>query len=1139
MNFSNKIYAIEPVLVQAKLLRLKYFFNRDLPIKQIIMRINMISILLMVALSQVGAESFSQNITLKGKGMRIIQVLNKIEKQTDYVFFYDSEDLKTEPINLNIKDADIEEVLAACFRQSDIKWKIFEKNIVLKTTTSLINEIIPEHTKQQNIQGSVYNNKKDPMPGATIKVKGKQISTQTDNSGSFSIEAVDGDILIITYTGYSQKQVTISGNERIIIEMNPLIAAMEEVVVVGYGKVRKSDLTGSIATVSEADIKANPVLDIGRAMQGRASGVLVTQNSASPGSSATIRIRGTGSINAGNDPLYVVDGFPTDDISSVNPADIESMEILKDASSTAIYGSRGSNGVIIVTTKRGKSGQNIITFESYYGIQSIRRKIPLLNSKQYAEFINEARINGGGEAYFDGSSNERPLPTSLGSGVDWQDEILRDAPIQQYQIMMSGGESKTKYSISGNIYRQNGIILNSDFNRYSLRANFDREISKFVDVGLSIAGTVTKSNAARTETDGGSGSGVTNAAINYAPTFTIYNEDGTYYRNQGPLNGGLVDNPVGLANEITNEFNSNRILTNLFASVKLLKDLSFKSSLGIDIRDTKANYYATREIGLGFGSNGMATVTAGNRAEWLNENTLTYEKLFNEIHKLTALVGFTNQGYKIETVQADAMNFNDDFAKYNNLGSGGTLLSPHSSAGEWTLMSYLARINYGFSNRYLVTLTARSDGSSRFGPNKKYGFFPSGAVAWRLINESFMENQLVFSDFKIRASYGLTGNQSIGDYRYLSSISSVRQPFGGANPVLRIGGIPSGISNLDLGWEKNTQTDIGVDFSILNDKLQFTADYYIKITSDLLFNVNIPQTTGYSTSLRNIGKMKNKGLEFGVNSRNISKDSFKWSTSLNISFNKNKVLTLDGRNKVFTGGASGHLVVSNTVLMEVGEPIGNFYGRNVDGIFQNQSEIDASSQPNAKPGDFRYVDINNDNTITDVDRTVIGNGNPDFFGGISNTLSYRNFDLYLFFQGSYGNDILNFGRFDLYNLNGNNNQSADVLNRWTPTNPSKDLPRANSTGGQRILSDFHIENGSYLRLKNISFGYNLPKSFLQTISLKQVKVYVSAQNLWTVTSYKGYDPEISRFGTSSVSQGMDYGGYPAAKTIMFGLNINL
>ena len=1100
---------------------------------------------LTLARNGMAQELLNRSISVQLENKDLRTVLNRLEKAANVKFTYVPQLISAgNKVTLRAENDRLEVVLNRLLKPLNITYQVSGNYIVLKKEPT--SAVLPEETTLEApvlmaeipITGTVTDEKGEGLPGVSVLLKGTQRGTATDSKGAFRLAVPDNSaVLVFSFVGYRSQEITVGSQSTLTVRMEADEKSLNEVVVVGYGTVKRSDLTGSVAKVGEESIKATPIVALDRAMQGRVAGVHVTTNSAQPGGSTTVRIRGTGSVNAGNEPLYVIDGYPTGNLNSINPNDIESIEILKDASATAIYGSRGSNGVVMVTTKRGKEGQSRVNFESYYGVQSVRRKIPLMNAREYAEFINEARINGGSTAYFDGSSADRPLPASLGEGTDWQKEVFREAPIQSYQMSFTGGETKTRYAISGSYYDQQGIVKNSYFKRFTLRANLDRDVKSWLKIGLSMQGAYTKSNAARTETDGGINSGVTTSAINYAPVFPVYNSAGGYYLDQGSLNGNLVDNPVGLVNEITDQNLNARLLGNVFADIKLAEGLTFRTSWGGDILNTKSNYYATRQIRLGTTSNGSASINSGFNLNWLNENTLSYTRTITPKHTLNALIGYTTQGYHNEGITANAINFTDDFAQFNNLAAGATLQTPSSSASDWALVSYLARLNYNYDDRFLLTLTARRDGSSRFGTNNKYGFFPSGALAWRIINEKFLQNQKVLTDLKLRTSYGLSGNQAIGDYQYLSGLGVSTAILGGASPVLRTGWTPTAISNLDLRWEKNAQFDIGLDVGLLNNRIQFTADYYVKTTSDLLFSVNIPQTTGYSTALRNIGKVENRGLELALSTINMDRKGFRWNTEFSMAVNSNKILTLDGRPEFTTGSGIGHLQVSNTVLLKVGEALGNFYGRVMDGIFQNQGEIDNSAQKTAKPGDIKYRDLNGDGMINDNDRTIIGNGYPKLFGGLNNTVTYKGFELNVFFQGVTGNQILNYLRFDLYNLNGNNNQAEEVVNRWTPTNPSNEIPRATLTGGQRILSTFQIEDGAYLRLKNLSLGYNLPSALLNKIAVRNAKVYVAAQNYLTFTAYKGYDPEVSRFGTTSISQGMDYGGYPAAKTLLVGLNL--
>ncbi len=1087
-----------------------------------------------------------KTFSLSVQKAEINKVIEILQKQTKTNFFYSSNKIKANRlITFSVTNKKLIEFLDEVFRPMGIGYKVEEEQILLYPLKDETSNIVVKKNELEFLQnykavvavsGVVTNENGEALTGASINVKNTARYAVTNTKGEFSIEVDDENtILVVTFTGYNSKEVKV-GNSRILnITLSTSNKALDDVVVIGYGKVRRADVTGSVSKVSEQSIKATPIVSIDRAMQGRVSGVQVTTNSARPGGSTTIRIRGTGSVNAGNEPLYVIDGYPTGDLNSLNPNDVESIEILKDASATAIYGSRGSNGVVIVTTKRGKAGQSNVQFESYYGIQSVRRKLPLLNAREYAEYLNEARVNGGSQPYFNGSNADQPIPASLGEGTDWQDEVFRKAPIQNYQLTFSGGESKTRYAISGSYYDQQGVVINSQYKRYTLRANLDRDISSWLKIGLSMQGARINSDAIRSETEGGTLSGVTTGAVNYLPVFPVYNSNGGYFKDQTTLNPFPVDNPLAIANDVKNKFYTNRLFANTYAEIKIVEGLVLRSTLGGDIINNKSNNYASRSTFMS-GNIGSASITADQFYSWLTENTLTYTKQFQKQHSLTTLLGYTIQESQFETVTANANNFNSDFATYNNLGAGATLSAPASSSADWALISYLSRINYGFANRYLLTLTARRDGSSRFGPSNKFGFFPSGAFAWRVINENFMNNQKFFDDLKFRVSYGLTGNQEIGNYRFLPALSAVSYIFGGSTGSRFIGSVPGGISNLDLRWEKNRQLDIGVDIAFLRNRIRLTADYYNKQTSDLLFDVNIPLTTGFGSALKNVGSVENKGWEFELNTTNFNNQNFNWSTDFNIAFNKNKIIRLDGRSEFLSGLGSGHLQISNPVLMKVGIPLGSFYGRVMDGIFQSQAEIDKSSQKSAKPGDIRYQDLNNDGVINDNDRMVIGNGYPKWYGGFNNTVNYKGFELTVFFNGSYGNKILNLTRFDLYSLNGQQ-QVKDIVDRWTPTNPSNTIPRANIAGGQKILSTFQIEDGSYLRLKNLSIGYDLPQNLIRRFSLSSFKIYVAAQNLATFTKYTGYDPEVNFRGNNSISQSLDYGSYPAAKTILVGINM--
>jgi TonB-linked SusC/RagA family outer membrane protein len=896
--------------------------------------------------------------------------------------------------------------------------------------------------------------------------------------------------------------------------------------------------------VSGKDLKAVPAASLSQALTGRAAGVRVGTASNSPGGGITIRIRGGNSIQGGNEPLYVVDGYPlyNENGPAINPNDIESMEILKDASATAIYGSRGANGVIIITTKRGKAGRNQIQLETYYGIQKVRKKIPMLNAEQLATLINEgvANVNKDNQG---NAGYPKPLPFTeeqikgFGVGTDWQDAIFRDAPIQNYQLTFSGGTDKSQYAVSGNYFDQQGIVINTGFSRGSVRLNLDQELNKRLKLGVSATISRTKGTLVNTDGDGGAGAGVVYGALNFSPTVPIYNPDGTFTINNRPGGGILISNPVALASETWNTNVATRAIGNATLEYKIMEGLYIKTLIGTNIRYEKSSTYVPRTVYAGVANNGNASIYNAQNAEWLNENTLSYRKTFATVHRVNAVVGYTFQNSNFEDVRANAQNFANDILLYNNLATAQQTNTGASNKNEWMLQSWIARLNYDFDGRYLVTLTGRRDGSSRFGTGNKYAFFPSGSVAWRISNERFMSGINSISDLKIRASYGLTGNQEIGQFQSLGALGTQNYNFGN---TLSVGYAPNRVGNPDLKWESTAQMDIGIDLSMFNNRIQVTADWYEKKTRDLLYNVSLPITSGYSTSLQNIGKVKNTGIELTLNTINFTGKDFEWSTSFNIAWNKNEILDLGNvKGDIPVGSASGHLQLANSGILRVGAPVGVFFGLITDGIFQNADEIAKSAQKNAKVGERRYKDVKADGVINSSDRVILGHAQPDYIYGFTNNFSYKGIDLAVFFQGVYGNSIFNINRFEQESMTGVSNQSAAVLDRWTPTNPSKTIPRAASVGQPYQVTSRQVEDGSYLRLRNIQLGYNLPEQWLKRAGLSAVRLYVSGENLWTKTDYSGYDPEVSRFNQETLSQGIDYGSYPANKAILIGLNITL
>lgn len=988
---------------------------------------------------------------------------------------------------------------------------------------------------QETVTGVVKDASGQTIPGATVVLKGTARYAATDLDGKFSIPAPNDFpfTLQVNLTGYQQQEIDIyelTGEPAEVVLKTANV--LDEVVVIGYGTQKKGDITGSVASVPQLALK-QPISSFDRALQGAAAGVQVTQTSGQPGAAVSIRIRGGNSITGGNEPLYVIDGFPVynsnvdasagvtagpsiNALSSLNPSDIESIEVLKDASATAIYGSRGANGVVIITTKKGKAGQNTLTYDAYYGTQKVLKKVDVLTSaRDWALLKNDARANSGKAPYYTQAQID-----ALGEGTDWQSEAFRPAPIQNHQLSLSGGDDRTRYSISGNYFKQNGVLRNTDFERYSGRINLDRDFSTKLKVGVNLTASKITAQLAN--------NGVVNALLAMPPTVNVYDASGKYtYQSEFET---PLSNPVATLEREVNRTKTYRVLGNVYGEYTFLEGLVGKVSFGADVINNKQNRYVPSDIYQGANSNptGKASVGTKFSSTWLNENTLSYSKTFDQKHSLNIVVGYTQQAFETESAIAASEAFVTDQLEYNDLGSGSVYSQPSSGSSAWALNSWLGRINYSIDQKYIFTVSGRADGSSRFGKDKKWGYFPSAAFAWNISREGFLSNYKTISNLKLRLSAGVTGNQEIGQYLSLATLNSNTYFFGGQT---YIGFAPNRIANPDLGWETTAQYDAGIDLSLYKNRVNFVFDAYYKKTTNLLLNVPIPYTTGQSTALQNYGSVENKGIELGINTENFT-GAFTWNTNFVFSINRNKVLTL---------GDGANYIISGANIAKVGQPLGSFYGYQTNGLFQTGDDIanlPTINPATTKPGDRRYLDINGDGKITQADdRTLIGNAQPKFQGGITNTLSYLNFDFSFFFQGTYGNKLFNQNKQQLELLTGQQNASVTALERWTPANPTNVIQRAFEDPAA-VNTSRYVEDASFLRLKNVTLGYNLPKAIASKIHASQIKVYVSAANLLTWTKYTGFDPEVSRNEQSTLTQGIDYSVYPGSKSFLGGLSIS-
>ncbi len=971
--------------------------------------------------------------------------------------------------------------------------------------------------------------------GATIKVKGQPGGAVTNVDGDFRISAKSLPItLLVSNIGYKYQEIDVYEAEPVMIYLAEDQNRLSAVVVVGYGTQKRSDFTGSVSSIP-TELKGLVVTSADKLLQGAISGVQVTQSTGQPGGGTSVRIRGGTSIIAGNEPLYVIDGFPVyngdaitdagvtsgpsiNPLSSLNPADIESIDVLKDASATAIYGSRGANGVILITTKNSKKGQSSITYDAYYGVQRVINKIPMLNAQQWGYLKNDALKDSGKDPLYTQDQLDK-----LGVGTDWQSEAFTSAPIESHSISINSGNEKTRVLLSGNYFKQDGVIIHTGFNRYSGRLNLDQDVNKKFKIGLNLSGSVTHADVAP--------DGVVQNILGMVPVVPVRDANGEFTANSSY--GSAVANPIATLTKQINETNTTRYLLNGFGEYKIIEGLTAKISLGTDIIKNFQNRYLPSTL-YESSTGGNASIGSLSSLTWLNENTLSYKREFLKKHAIDVIVGNTQQKSVTEIVRAGASNFASDEFTYNNLGSGTVLVTPSSSGSEWSLKSYLARINYGFDNRYLLTLTARADGSSRFGKNNKWGTFPSAAFALNISNENFLKKIKQISSLKVRLSAGLTGNQEINPYQSVARLSYYPYVFGN---TLVTGFAPGSFENSNLGWEKTTQYDLGTDLSLFSNRISLTADIYYKRTKDLLLEVPIPYSSGLESAFQNLGSVENKGIEIGLKTSNFV-GKFDWSTSILFSANRNKVLSL-GSGIDFFIPVNPATSTTPSGIVKVGEPLGSFYMYKFDGLFQEGDDFTNSPLANTKAGSQKFKDLNHDGKITQADdRTVVGNSDPLFLASLTNTFRYQNFDLVVFLQSSYGNKIFNRSAADYELGTGFTGAYATLLNRWTPTNTNTRIHRA-VEDPSATLSDRYIEDGSYLRFKNISLGYTLPKKIAANLHLKNARIYVSAQNLITITNYTGYDPEVNRNGQAALNSGVDVGVYPGAKSILFGIVVTL
>lgn len=1188
----TSLYCTVVLTVKTKIMNKKFNLNPFKGLKTIryylltIMRIFLL--LITLGLSSVFADSsYSQTkISIDVNNISFVELFKEIQNKSEFVFFYKSSILnKKDKITLRFNKATLATILNQAFLKTNLNYSIDDRQVVIvENSKKLLEKSMTIEQQEKEIKGTIVDENGVPLPGAAILIKGTSKGTQTDFDGNFTIEMPsEANILVVSYIGFKTQEVNVEGKTEIQITMITDAAGLDEIVIVGYGTLSKKLVTGSVSSISAKTISSIPVTSAENAILGQVAGVQVQEVSGEPGSGPVIRIRGTASISAGSEPLYVIDGIPIskniassaviqgnpartrtafqpppiNPLASINPNDIESISILKDASASAIYGSRGGNGVIIITTKKGSgSDKGVFSFDSFFSAQTVANKIDLMNAEELIAYTTDAR-NNNYLSSVPGASITDPigpgqrgdtafeLPESFinwdGTDTDWQDEIFETGFVQSYNLSYASPlQNKTSYFVSGNYYSQEGIIPETQFERYSLRLNLNSQLTEKLNLDIRVSPAITENDRKPANSPYfARPPGIVYSGLVHSPTVKPFNDDGTINQrnNQSHLGGGTTtaSNPLAIIDAIDNKLFQFQTQASVGLSYKITPELTFKTFGGSYVNIFNNDFFRDNSLLFRNATQGesYAQATSSTELNWLWENTLNWEKEIGD-HYINVLLGYTAQKDILTAKSVQANNFPDDLV---NTISGGQVFAGNSIKEKWSLASALFRVNYNYKGKYLFTGSFRSDTSSRFGKNNRTGYFPSFSVGWRVNEEDFMSDIEVISELKLRLSWGETGNFEIPNFGAIGLLSPDNFNLNG-NEVNGL--IPSTIANDDLTWEKSDQLNFGLELGLFNNRVFLLADYYRTETSDLLLNVGVSSVSGFQTALQNIGRVENKGFEIALKTRNLVGD-FKWETDFNFSKNDNEVLALGANNEpIFSQGGAGIRHVTR-----VGDAIGSYFGYVVDGIYQNQADIDNSPSdtqaPNPAPGDFKFKDVNGDGKITPDDRTVIGSYFPDYTWGINNTFSYKNFDLSILFQGIEGNEILNLTSRHLKNGEANFNSYAVFNNRWrSESEPGNGkIPRADrqtgNHGNNNRPSSFQVEDASYLRLRNLTIGYSFPLK--ENSQFNMLRLYVTGTNLFTETDYLGFNPEVNNQATSGLTPGEDYGSFPLAKSFTFGFNV--
>ncbi len=1150
-------------------------------LKNKLMVMNITAILVVVASLNVSANVYSQKVTLEAKDAPLEKLFKEIKQQTGYTFVYTETILKkAKTVTVQIHEATIEEAMDVCLHDQPFTYEIIDRTIVIKPVKEEEGPVKVQ-APPIDIVGTVTDPDGKMLPGVSVTIKGTNTGTETDVNGIFRIRAVNqSSVLVFSSVGFERQEVEVGNKSSFNITMKLTSSILGDVVVIGYGSQRREDVNGAISSVSSRELADIPQPSVDQMLQGKAAGLTISQNSGAPGSNTSVHIRGITSLSLSNEPLYVIDGVPmsgdanniatsgrpvglsnkgqqgggdgetsASPLSLIDPNDIESIDVLKDASATAIYGSQASNGVIIITTKRGRNGTARISYDGYYGTNQQGKFLKMMDLQQYANFEN-----GLADAFGVQRRGEFANPDLLGPGTDWQKQIFKTGITQNHQVSISGGKDNVNYYLSGGYLNQQGTVIGPNgFKRYSIRANVDGKVNDWFRIGTTIAGSRTNQNNVLSDN-----SGIIYTALLSAPDQVVYNADGTFAGPQANQVGGQI-NPVGLALNTTNTLARDNLNGNMFAEIKFAKDLVLRSELNGDFNYSNALVFLpTYQYGpLYVNNTAKLTEYPSNSSYWGWKEYLTYNHNFGAKQSLTALAGHEVSESTWGGTNISGLNFLSNSLQTLNLA--GTILPPGEYKASSSLESFFGRAIYTYADKYSLTATIREDISSKFAPGHQKGYFPAFAASWRVSEEPFFTSaKNIFDNLKLRIGYGQVGNQAIPNYQYGAALNAFPTGLGTGFAV-------GNVANASVTWETAVQTDAGIDFTILNNRIDASVDYFYKTSKRFLFSASLPafllgQSAEYNSlgviapPIINGGQLENKGVDFTIHTHNIVSGNFKWNSTLIFSEYTNKVISLANGTPFIQGKVTIGFLSFVATQTQPGTPVGEFYGFRVKGIFKDPKQLAAApvqfGDPVANPifnnrsaantwlGDIQYVDENHDGKIDANDQVPLGNPNPKFTYSITNNFSFKAFDLSIFLNGSYGAKILNAANYQLANLAGlYANQLASVANYWTPANPNSNIPAPRpGDNNNLVISDRFLESGSYLRIQNVSLGYTLPQRYSKSLKLSRLKVYVSGQNLYVFTPYTGLDPEIGAQNQSVFLSNVDLGRYPSPRTITFGIN---